>query len=230
MKVEIIQGSDTVDLQEIESLRYEIYISEQNKPLPHAQHEKFRLPDSLDKISTHFITRQNNQLIGYGRLTVDTFPNHYLTHAGLQRAMEYIPGKFAYMSNVMVSRQFRQGIATCKLFEAMFRWAVSQGVSVGFCHCARHLTPMYMRLGLVELSSIWRDEHLGDHAVMALVHNDVPRFAALNSPFLAVALTQACGDVSAEEIYSQLDLAQHNSSHQLHPDLGKNHLTKGVSM
>lgn len=175
MRAELLPAG--ADLAELERLRYAVYVEEQHKPLPQADHVERRLGDPLDTTAQHFVLLAGGALVGCGRLHAGNVPAHIVERVGPPCPVP--PGQVGYVSKVMLLPAARRSSAAGALLGTMLDWGLRRGLQLALCHCAPPLVPLYRRLGLRPTGQVWFDPHVGEQHGLYLTREDAARLPRL---------------------------------------------------
>lgn len=161
-----IQASDR-RLDDIQALRYRVYIEEQGKPLAAADHARRRLCDPLDLAAAHFVALNHDTVIAASRINIFPLSHELVAKADLGLLLDAGISRVAYLSKLAVAPEFRaRPTLAARMMIAMFMWGVEHGLEVAFCHCSERLAELYQRLGLIRLEHAWKDPELGVQTIL----------------------------------------------------------------
>jgi predicted GNAT family N-acyltransferase len=144
----------------IERFRYRIYVAEQAKQLPGADHSAGRLTDSFDEGAHHFLSERVGHIDGYARLHIHCVPTAVQAQLGMASFLNR-PGLAAsYLSKVMLAPDRRGGVTFAQLTRHMYRCARLKGTNLFICHAAESLAAQYEGFGWQRFSSAVSMPHM----------------------------------------------------------------------
>lgn len=178
------------DLEEIERFRYSIYIAEQHKPLPAADHVTRRLPDADDKAALHFCIRNaSGKLVAYARLhCMENIPALAVARLDLGGLLRQSPETIGFISKLMVDKSLRGRTNAVRLIMSMIQYSCDRfkhGEGAAF-HCSSELVPLYTRMGFRVYGKPFIDPHVGLQTPMVVIFRDVEHFEKCGSPIASV--------------------------------------------
>lgn len=181
---------NAVGRHELERFRYQIYIKEQRKPLPWADHARERLPDPFDGSGHHFTYHCGTDLLGCSRLHVhEEVPLEALHRLNLAGFAARYDGQFGYVSKLMVARTRRGVGVPYELMKAMVEVGSSDPwrIEIAFFNCHPKLVPLYERTGFRRFGATFEDPHVGAQVPMHIICGDVDHFRHCGSVLTATA-------------------------------------------
>jgi predicted GNAT family N-acyltransferase len=134
------------ELDRIYRLRYDVYITEMQEPL-RANHSERLLFDEWDHQAVHFYIEREGLVAGVARLHVGNIPEYLVEPLGLDLFRERNPNRLAYVSRLIMAKWARRSTTTASLMCAVYKYARTHQVDLGFLHCYPRLVPLYTRLG-----------------------------------------------------------------------------------
>jgi predicted GNAT family N-acyltransferase len=178
------------DLEDIERFRYSIYIAEQHKPLPAADHLTRRLPDEDDRTALHFCIRNaSGQLVAYARLhCMENIPALAVARLDLGALLRESPETIGFISKLMVDKSMRGRTNAVRLIMSMIQYSCERfkhGEGAAF-HCSSELVPLYTRMGFRVYGKPFIDPHVGLQTPMVVIFRDVEHFEKCGSPIASV--------------------------------------------
>jgi len=172
-------------------LRYEVYVAEQGKPYPEADHERRQLSDELDDVSTIIaVTGHDGRPVGTQRSTWFEAGESMAELSGLFRLGRFegfSPAETCVSSRVAVLPEFRLGAARDLLFNFMYECGVQTQTRLCFMTCAPILVRLFRRYGFREYDYPVSDPVVGALHRLVLVLDDLDYLSSIQSPFLVVA-------------------------------------------
>jgi predicted GNAT family N-acyltransferase len=174
-------------------LRYEVYIAEQQKPYPEADHVRRLLLDDLDHESDVLLVEDSEGFtVGTVRssaLTAEGTASRYSQVFQIERLRGAIPREeICVCSRLAVLPGYRFTKVKDMLFEEIYKTELTAGIRLCFATCARRLVRLFASYGFREFAETIEDNVTGTLHRMLLVLDDVEYLAQIGSPFLAVAI------------------------------------------
>jgi predicted GNAT family N-acyltransferase len=187
--LEVVYG--LVQIEEIERFRYSIYVAEQHKPLPAADHSAKRLPDADDQAAFHFCMRNSEKkLVGYARMHyAEAIPSSAIAHLELGDLMRRSPKVLGFISKLMVDKSLRGRTNAVRLIMSMIQYGCErfQQAEGAVFHCSSELVPLYTRMGFRPFGSPFLDPYVGQQTPMVAIFRDLEHFEQCGSPIAAIA-------------------------------------------
>ncbi len=176
------------ELLAIQRLRYDVYVAEQGKPYPEADHAARLLADRWDARSSHFQLVRDGELVAAVR--------HTPASAGRDRLLEDLhlreellvdtPSERFSVTSRLVSRVESRGMmrALRDLLVAIYLHGVHGNELATFIHCRSELVPFFARLGFRAAGAPFVDAITHrTHLPMVIVLDEVMHLEATGSPF-----------------------------------------------
>lgn len=187
--LEVVHG--LAQIEEIERFRYSIYVAEQHKPLPAADHLTKRLPDADDHAAFHFCVRNSeHKLVGYARMHyAETIPSSAISHLELVDLVRRSPKVLGFISKLMVDKSLRGRTNAVRLIMSMIQYGCErfkQAQGAVF-HCSSELVPLYTRMGFRPFGSPFVDPYVGKQTPMVAIFRDLEHFKECGSPIAMIA-------------------------------------------
>jgi predicted GNAT family N-acyltransferase len=183
-------ASTYADLEAVARLRYEVYIAEQGKPYPEADHSKRLLTDALDDADPDIvIVEADGQPVGTVRCNLFSHRrvvDCYRATFDPEALLEATPDQVSVCSRLAVLPAYRFSIVRALLFSGIFEFAFPRGVRYCFAACAPILRRMFKAYGFREFAGPVSDDIVGRLHRLLLVMDDTAHFARINSPFLSI--------------------------------------------
>ncbi len=187
--LEVIHGRS--DLEEIERFRYSIYVAEQHKPLPAADHRSSRLPDEDDAGALHFCVRnRERKLVAYARMHyAEAIPASAIARMGLGDLVAGSPRVLGFISKLMVDRSLRGRTNAVRLIMSMIQYGCDRFTQAegAVFHCSSELVPLYTRMGFRPFGTPFLDPYVGMQTPMVAIFRDLTHFEQCGSPITAIA-------------------------------------------
>jgi predicted GNAT family N-acyltransferase len=171
-------------------IRYTVYVAEQRKSYPSADHRQKMLSDHLDSSATIILVAGENGSCG-------TVRANFLDSAGVRSAYEnqidlslfsLIPDRcISVCSRLAVLPEHRGRIVSSLLFSEIYRYGLSRNTQLCFEVCAPSLLPIFRRYGFREYLPPFFDPIVGELHRMVLVLDDLAYLESVRSPFLGIA-------------------------------------------
>ena len=199
--LEVIHGLALIE--DIERFRYSIYVAEQHKPLPAADHAARRLPDADDASAFHFCMRNSaRKLVGYARMHyAEAIPASAVSHLELGDLARHSPKALGFISKLMVDKSLRGRTNAVRLIMSMIQYGCErfEDAEGAVFHCSPELVALYMRMGFRPFGSPFIDPYVGQQTPMVAIFRDLAHFRQCGSPISAIveALPEHDGDKAA---------------------------------
>lgn len=198
--LEVVQGR--TDLEEIERFRYSIYVAEQHKPLPAANHRARRLPDVDDGAAMHFCVRNDaRSLVGYARMHyAQAIPAATVGRLGLSDLLGESPQALGFISKLMVDKSLRGRTNAVRLIMSMIQYGCDRFPEAegAVFHCSSELVPLYTRMGFRPFGRPFVDPHVGLQTPMVAIFRDLEHFEECGSPIALIVQDLSPAAESAE--------------------------------
>ena len=186
--LEVVHGRSR--LEEIERFRYSIYVAEQHKPLPAADHQARRLPDEDDAAAFHFCVRNNERrLVGYARMHyAESIPGSAISRLGLGHLVDGSPKVLGFISKLMVDRSLRGRTNAVRLIMSMIQYGCDRFTQAegAVFHCSSELVPLYTRMGFRPFGTPFLDPYVGLQTPMVAIFRDLAHFEQCGSPIAGI--------------------------------------------
>lgn len=197
-------------LPDIEGFRYQVYVAEQGKPLPQANHRDHRLPDEHDATAWHFVSSdQDGHIQACGRLHLGAdIPTGQMLAMGLGHLDASRDASIGYVSKLMVDPEQRGSGLVMTLMRRMVEFGHSDphGGEMAFFHCHPRLVELYERAGGRRFGRTFRDPHVGEQVPMFIMGGDIDHFTACRSPMRRIARSFAVPSYRKHQLLSLLDV------------------------
>lgn len=190
MTVEIpVRIATTEDeLTAIYRMRYEVYVEQQEKPLPTADHKLRIVRDDLDDVATNFYVGNNaRELVACGRATIGVWPRFCDLAFRLPAFTGFDRKDFYYISKVMLNPRLRVPTAVPSIFKAMYRDGRQRKTPFGIANCNPRLIPVYERFGWRRFGSEFTDPSAGPQIPILIVAPDVVYLRKIKSALVPIA-------------------------------------------
>ena len=191
--------SSDIDREAVARLRYEVYIAEQGKPYPEADHERGLFLDDLDHGAGIVLVR-DGQGDAIGTVRGNVIDSLSIA-AFYRRVFEF--GRFGNMpqeqlgvcSRLAVLAKHRHSAVCDLLFETIFAYGIEKRTRLCFAACAPALLRLFRHYGFREYASPIEDPHAGTLRRTVLVLDDTPFLESIQSPFFTIALANGLTSV-----------------------------------
>jgi predicted GNAT family N-acyltransferase len=171
-------------------LRYEVYVAEQGKPYPEADHDERLLSDELDPDGEIIVVESGGRIVGTVRANwfVSGFTRSRYSHVfELLRFPEINPAEIAVCSRLAASLDHRHLRARELLFETIYERGLGRSTRLCFATCASILLRMFRKYGFREYAPPIRDPVVGMLHRTVLVLDDLAHLERVHSPFWPMA-------------------------------------------
>lgn len=186
--LEVVYGLSQI--VEIERFRYSIYVAEQHKPLPAADHQAKRLPDPDDHAAFHFCMRNSaRKLVGYARMHyAQAIPSSAIAHLELADLARNSPKVLGFISKLMVDKSLRGRTNAVRLIMSMIQYGCErfEEAEGAVFHCCSDLVPLYARMGFRPFGAPFLDPYVGQQTPMVAIFRDLAHFKQCGSPVSAI--------------------------------------------
>lgn len=189
-------------------LRYDVYVREQNKPYPDADHAQRTLCDALDACADIVVVRAGRRIVATLRanyLEHDVVHARYADELALDRLGSLDRREVCVCSRLAASPDCRDSTARRAAFAFIYEHGFRRGARLCFATCAPGLLPLFIRYGFREYAPPFRDAVAGPLHRTLLVMDDIARLRRIHSPFVAqasqFALTQSSRSVVESAIH-----------------------------
>jgi predicted GNAT family N-acyltransferase len=189
-------------------LRYEVYIAEQGKPYPEADHDDRLLSDELDADGDIIVVEVDKAIIGTVRANCFSSPLTRARYAHvfeLSRFAGLDMGEVVVCSRLAASTEHRHAIARGLLFEGIYEHRLIRNTKLCFATCAPTLSRMFRMYGFREYASPIRDPVVGTLHRTLLVLDDTEHLTKIGSPFASIAHRHAVPMVPRPSLNKLLD-------------------------
>jgi predicted GNAT family N-acyltransferase len=199
--LEVVFG--LAQIEEIERFRYSIYVAEQHKPLPAADHRQMRLPDADDNAAFHFCMRNSaGKLVGYARMHyAEAIPSSAIRHLELGDLVRHSPKVLGFISKLMVDKSLRGRANAVRLIMSMIQYGCErfEEAEGAVFHCSSELVGLYTRMGFRPFGAPFIDPYVGQQTPMVAIFRDLDHFRECRSPIAGIvqALPPHPGDKAA---------------------------------
>jgi predicted GNAT family N-acyltransferase len=171
-------------------LRYEVYVAEQGKPYPDADHRQRLLVDELDEAATILIVEEAGQVVGTLRanwFNSQAAQREYPEMFTRIRASDVEASRVAVCSRLAVRPDHRHSRTRGLLFESIYAIGLARETALCFATCVPSLVRLFSRYGFHEYDRPFRDLTVGPLHRMVLALDDLQNLERNRSPFLQVA-------------------------------------------
>jgi len=171
-------------------LRYSVYIEEQKKQYPEADHTKRWLTDRLDVSSAIVLGKNSAGPCGTVRATFldsEVVKQTYGTQLELSRFARVEPNAIGICSRLAVLRSHRATPLSGVIFSELYRYGLERGTQLCFVACASGLRSFFVQYGFREYLPPFSDPVVGALHRMVLALHDLVHLERTNSPYLTIA-------------------------------------------
>ena len=192
-------------------LRYDVYIAEQGKPYPEADHTKRLLGDELDVEATIVLVEQDNRLLGTVRANSMASPSAIAKYGALFDLHEFHrvpPATVVVCSRLAVAPEHRHSTVRNVLFEQIYEEELARGTRFCFATCAPALVRIFRRFGFREYAPPVDDVIAGRLHRTILVLDDLAHLEKTSSSFLSIAAKHQVRATERSWLAAMLDAYQ----------------------
>jgi predicted GNAT family N-acyltransferase len=192
-------------------LRYQVYVGEQNKNYPEADHVAMTLSDELDEEADLILIGTDDRVVGTVRgnyFDSRATCQRYAGYFEISRFSEVDPAHIAVGSRMASHPAYRHGVVRELLFESMYSRALVLRTELCLIACAPALRPLYERYGFREYLAPIHDAVVGPLHRMLLVLHDLEYLQRMSSPYARIALEHrviACSHAARPALYRLLE-------------------------
>jgi len=184
-------ATDESDRSACYHLRYEVYVAEQGKPYPDADHDRRLLRDPLDERGTVLMaTSASGDVVGTLRVNFGddpAFVDAYGEKLDLGRLLPLGPRRLSFTSRLAINPRWRRSPVFRELVSAAFWVGGAPEVSLSICTCRPSLVPLFQHLGYQEYGPRFSEPGGGHQCALLLVTGDLEHLGAVGSPFYPLA-------------------------------------------
>ncbi|WP_347259323.1 GNAT family N-acyltransferase [Rudaea sp.] len=194
----IAQSVSTRDEKEqVFRLRYDVYVGEQKKAYPEADHVKRLLFDELDPDADIIAVKTAEGGI-VGTVRANWFDSaathaHYSDVFGIENFLGIDRGCISVCSRLAASPEHRHIRVRELLFESIYEHGLDRDTRLCFATCAPILLRMFGKYGFREFAAPILDPVVGKLHRTLLVLDDVAHLERVRSPFLEIAEARRAG-------------------------------------
>jgi len=192
-------------------LRYHVYVGEQGKGYPEADHSALTLSDELDDEAELILVSVDGFVGGTvrGNLFGSCATRHrYGKYFEVSRVSGFDPARIAVASRMAAHPAYRHGAVRRLLFESLYSRGLALQTELCFVACAPALLPLYRRYGWREYVAPIEDPIVGARHRMLLVLDDIEYLERMNSPYARIALEHAvapCSRAARRALYGLIE-------------------------
>jgi predicted GNAT family N-acyltransferase len=166
------------ELLALQRLRYRIYVGEQKKDAPGADHPRQLLASQDEETGHHFLLG-DRPLEPVGCVTLHLgrhIPREARRWLGIERFLEADGYRGGYVSKLMLDRSMRGHGAAIPLLLAMMAFGHRAGGDYAVFHCNPRLVPLYEHLGFERFGRPFVEPHVGPQVPMVNLFCDAAHF------------------------------------------------------
>ena len=178
-------------------LRYEVYIAEQGKPYPEADHFQRMLSDELDETAEIIVAESSGHVVGTVRANWFDSASARLRYGDMFEIIDENaspPERVAICSRLAALPDHRHSRARELLFESIYEVGLARSTELCFATCAPALVRIFKQYGFREYAAPTVDTIAGPLCRMLLVLDDLKHLASVRSPFTAIAQRHSLRD------------------------------------
>lgn len=198
------------DRQAAFRLRYEVYVTEQSKRYPEADHQTRTLTDELDHSAQVVIAERAGQVIATTRgnwFDEEHAVRKYGEMSCLVRSLRIPLERAGVCSRLAVHPAYRQSNAADLVLQKLYDLALERDTLLCFATCMTPLYRHFRRYGFREHAPPIEDPVVGTLRQMALILQDLEYLKVIGSPLFAVALARSIRSVRHPWVDSLLSTA-----------------------
>jgi predicted GNAT family N-acyltransferase len=171
-------------------LRYDVYVAEQGKPYPNADHARRLLTDGMDNRGIVLGAFLGESAIGTLRVNFNddqAFVGAYDEKLGLKRFFPLQGGRLSFASRLAVDPRYRYTSLFRDLVVAAYRVGAPAEVAVSLCTCRPALVSLFEHLGYTAYGPRFVEKGGGQQRSLFLVTRDHAHLRRVQSPFMPLA-------------------------------------------
>lgn len=207
--MEIRLAVDDQDISDVGRLRYEIYIDEQRKKYPEADHVRKLFLDRYDDNAWVVLAKYKDRLAGTVRanqFSDPEFKNDHIEKFGLAEIIDLIDEKSTACSRLAVFKGSRGLVITQLLFETIFAHGWENGIRYCFIHCSPEHLKLMKKFGFREYKPVFEDTLVGLQHRLVLILDDIDHLVSCSSPFTGLLDGVSVGESSREFLFDHFSL------------------------
>lgn len=203
--MEVSLATTPEELQEVYSLRYQIYIEELGKTFIQHDAESRIMKDELDDSAFHICLRNNGELIGMVRLRYPKAGDKELSRLRIPIELQQ-KYNISVSSRMMLRKENRSSTAMLRLMNFTYDKCIRDGIHIGIIEVEKHLVETYKKFGFHEIGTIINEYQL-ERTLMFVNGRDYQHFKEIASPYSKVFL-QYVEDINQDTMQVKLALGQ----------------------
>lgn len=157
--IELVRNREK--LEEVYRFRYKIYIEEMNRKQHHADHERKRIIDPLDKHGDVFAIYEGRGVVGTVRVNLLRYDSldEYRKLYGIDNLLPDQLRSTSISTRLMLAPHLRKSKAPYMLASAVQEHITANGVAVDYCDCNDPVRPFLEHLGYRKLHEVIHPEY-----------------------------------------------------------------------
>jgi predicted GNAT family N-acyltransferase len=190
--IEVKRVTTEQELEAVFRFRYQVYVRDQSRDEPYADHLNKQLREPLDKSGWILGAYDNGKLIG----TLRTNPRNqgaldgYESLYGIDRLPRETQMRASITTKLMVNSDRRGGMVAIRLAKLSFQLGLEHGVHFDFVDARDITVPLFEKLGHRVLDRNLQHPVYGRANLMRLNLLDAQHLSSINSPFLSIVQKQ----------------------------------------
>jgi hypothetical protein len=174
------------EFEEVSRLRYDVYVSEMNLSMRHADHSRRSLSDPLDEFGVLLVALDAGRVVGSVRVNfaADGSLGEYEDLYRLPMFGAYYPAGISISTKLVVAADYRRSTLPLQLMCAGYRAMVARGALFDAIDCRPALVPLFKRVGYRQVAPSFVHPDDGIHVPLVLSIADLEFLRTLRSPFL----------------------------------------------
>ncbi len=190
MAMTCIEVASSKERREAARVRYDVYVEEQGKPYPEANHVERLLEDDLDETGTVLLVKANDLNAGTVRanwFSCQKTQSAYGAVFETDRFSMAIQKQMCVCTRLAVLQEFRMSKASILLFQSLYQVASAKNTELSFVCCKPALLPFFLHYGFREYMEPYEDPYVGKLHRTVLLLNDTDHLKKVGSPFLKLS-------------------------------------------
>ncbi|MEO0423261.1 MAG: GNAT family N-acetyltransferase [Pseudomonadota bacterium] len=184
--MQVREATTAAEREAVYRLRYEVYVSEMDRPQQYADHERQRIAEPLDDTGVVLYVSTGEKVVGTvrGNYSRDGSLREYELLYQMKRIASH-PSDTSITTKFMVHPDHRGGRAALALATGIYCYALLHGIRFNVMDCNPPLVRFFESLGFKTFIPELEHEEYGSVVGMMLDLHDVEHFRAIRSPFLS---------------------------------------------
>tara|TARA_R110002072_G_scaffold234586_2_gene392178 strand:- start:4145 stop:4729 length:585 start_codon:yes stop_codon:yes gene_type:complete len=190
--IEVREVTSETEREAVFRFRYRIYVQDQGRQEPYADHERRTLREPLDERGWVLGAFQDGRVVG----TLRTNPRRdgsldgYESLYGIDRLPTEVQEQVAITTKLMVEPNIRGGLVALRLAKLTYAMALERDVSWNYVDARDETVPLFEKLGHRVLRRDLEHPAYGRANLMCLSLRDIDHLVQVQSPFVSLLQLQ----------------------------------------